>query len=72
MSGKRAKRLMEEARKKSLDGSVIKSYYYKGIKKRWVNPHYAPVTVAFTTKPGTEIEAKRKQPQLVTKKLLGK
>lgn len=52
MSGKRAKKLMEEARKKAMDGLVIKSHEYKRLKKTYTNPSYAPVVVLFPTKPG--------------------
>lgn len=61
MSGKRAKRIMEEARLASLDGSVIKSQEYHRLKKLYIHPQYAPVINWHPTKPGKEIAAKRKK-----------
>lgn len=46
-----AKRLKEEARLKSLDGSIIRSVEDKKMKKQYTNPHYGQVTVLFPTEP---------------------
>lgn len=52
MSGKRSKKLMELARIASLDGSVVKSYEYKRLKKVYKNPHYARHVSLESTEPG--------------------
>lgn len=61
MSGKRAKALMEEARLKSLDGSVVKSHEYNRLKKTYINPSYSPVVVLHPTKPGLKFSASYKK-----------
>lgn len=72
MRSVRARRLKEQARINGRDGSVVISHEYKRLKKSYIHPTCAPVVVAHPTKPGAEIDKKKKQPQLVAKILLGK
>lgn len=68
MSGKRSKQLMEQARLAAMDGSVIKSHEYKRLKKLYINPHYAPVTVLFPSKPWVKFTGKENLKRLTEKK----
>lgn len=67
MSGKRAKALKREARRRAMDGSVVASYEYKKIKKQYVHPSYSPVTVLHPSQPGIKFSMKEKMIPLAVK-----